>query len=92
MEDYKVVIKYWDVAEISEIQKNDEYLKKRYDNYFESWNDYCANYIGNDIKVCHLIPINSEDLLTQLAQFGNLDDNDTLYASIKSTSSIIENN
>ena len=92
--DSNIVIKFWNVTEIAEIQKNDGYLKKRYDKYFESWKEYCVNYIGQDIKVCHIFPVDNEDLLTQLALYeeDNFDSDNTLYAFTQQISSTFENN
>ncbi len=81
IEDSNIIIKFWNSKAISEFSENNKYKKGIFDNYVESWIEYCLNYIGNTKKIYNIISDNKEDILKQLSFNDNLKSDDVLYAS-----------
>ena len=83
IEDANIIIKFWNSKAISEFAENDKYKKKVFDDYMESWKEYCLNDIGNSKKIYNIISDNKEEILEQLSFDDNLNNNDELYASLQ---------
>lgn len=81
IEDANIIIKFWNSKAISDFAENNQYKKDIFDNYKESWKEYCVNYIGNTKKIYNIISDNKEDVLKQLSFEDNLNSDDVLYAS-----------
>lgn len=83
IEDANIIIKFWNSKAISEFAENNQYKKGIFDNYVESWKEYCLNNIGNSKKIYNIISDNKDDLFKQLLFDDNLNSDDVLYASSK---------
>ena len=81
IEDANIIIKFWNSKAISDFTENDKHKKNIFDNYMESWEEYCLNYIGNTKKIYNIISDSKEDILKQLSFDDNLSSDDVLYAS-----------
>ena len=80
IENTNMIIKFWNSKAITEFAENDKQKKKIFDNYKESWKEYCLNNIGNSKKIYNIISDNKEEILEMLS-FDNLNSDDVLYAS-----------
>lgn len=81
IEDANIIIKFWNSKEITEISKENDYKKMSYENYFESWKDYCLKYIGNSKKVYNVIAGSKEEVYKQF-DFNDDSKNDDTICSV----------
>ena len=87
IEDANIIIKFWNSSAISGFAENDKYKKDIFDNYLESWENFCVNNIGNSKKVYNIFSDSREDIIKQLSFDENLNSDNVLYASAQNLSS-----
>ena len=83
IEDANIIIKFWNSSEIIEFAKNDDYKERIYENYLNSWEEYCLNNIGNTKKIYNIIAGSKEEIFEQFAFSDNLKSNEVVYAMAK---------
>jgi hypothetical protein len=83
IEDANIIIKFWNSEEITELGKENGYKKMGYENYLESWKDYCLKYIGSTKKVYNIIAGSKEEVYKQLDFNDNSKSGDTVYVIAK---------
>ncbi|MBN2590579.1 MAG: hypothetical protein JXA96_12015 [Sedimentisphaerales bacterium] len=88
IEDANIIIKFWNSKAISEFAENDKHKKDVFDNYLESWKEYCLNNIGNSKKVYNIFAANKEDIFKLLSFDDDLNSDNILYASAQKQDSL----
>ncbi len=83
IEDANIIIKFWNSDEITELGKENGYKKLNYENYLESWKDYCLKYIGDTKKVYNIIAGSKEEVYKQLDFNNDLKSDDAAYSVAK---------
>jgi len=66
-----VLIKYWNPLEILALQHKAEYKQRAYENYLESWKNFCAEFQAAGGKIYQIISSDNDEISTSLAKFIN---------------------
>ena len=81
IEDANMIIKFWNSKEIAELVKEGGYKDKIYEDYFNSWKEYCLTRIGNK-KVYNIIAGSKEEIHNMLGESDNQVSDEKIYAFV----------
>lgn len=74
LEDRDVVIKYWDPEQILLLLDKPEYKKIIFDNYLQTWADFCGQYMGSGGKICQVVSADEKEIVSQLIHSSELNE------------------
>lgn len=79
-EDGRKVISYWDPVEIKALDQQAERRMLAYQNYVNSWKDFCAKYQQAGGQIFQIISADREEILAQLTSCDELSETQITYA------------
>jgi hypothetical protein len=71
--DQNTIIKYWNPEEILALKRQKNSRIFYYDNYLESYKDFCSEYLGNGGRIYQIITADNKEILKKLFQFDELE-------------------
>ncbi len=78
--DGDTVISYWDPATIQALSGQDEHRMFLYQNYLNSWKDFCMEYQQAGGEIFQIVSSDREEILAQLTLRDEPDETQTTYA------------
>jgi hypothetical protein len=78
--DGRNIISFWDPVEIQALGQQAEHKKLAYQNYVNSWKDFCATYQQAGGKIVQIVSADREEVLAQLTSCDALSETQTTYA------------
>ncbi|UCC98870.1 MAG: hypothetical protein JSW66_03055 [Phycisphaerales bacterium] len=88
--DRNVMVKYWDPIEILALDQQAEYRKRAYEDYLESWKDFCGQYQRAGGTVYSIISADSGEILAGLTDCSELNGEERTYALAQDNAAIID--
>jgi hypothetical protein len=64
----KLIIKYWHPEEILALKQQQNYKIRSYDNYMESYRDFCSQYLENGGELCQIVTADNVEVLAKLME------------------------
>jgi hypothetical protein len=78
--DRNIIIKYWDPVEILSLDQQAEYRKLAYENYLESWKEFCGQYQQAGGTIYQIVSADSDEILAKLTLCNELNGEEKTYA------------
>ena len=85
-----IIIKYWDPVEILSLDRQAEYRKRAYENYLESWKEFCGQYQQAGGTIYQIVSADSDEILAKLTLCNELNGQERIYALAQSSTAAAE--
>lgn len=72
--DKNIIIKYWNPEEILALKKQQSHRIRYYENYLESYRDFCSEYLNSGGEVHQIITADNAEVLAKLMEYDRLKD------------------
>jgi hypothetical protein len=66
--DKKLIIKYWNPEAILALKQQQDYKTRLYDNYMESYRDFCSKFLANGGELCQIVASDNVEVLAKLLE------------------------
>ncbi len=70
--DQNIIIKYWNPEEILALRKRKNSRIFYYDNYLESYKDFCGEYLSNGGQIYQIVTADNKEILKKLFECNEL--------------------
>lgn len=70
--DQNIIIKYWNPEEILALKRQKNSRIFYYENYLESYKEYCSEYLNNGGKIYQVITADNREILAKLLEYDEL--------------------
>lgn len=70
--DQNIIIKYWNPEEILALKKRKNSRIFYYDNYLESYKEFCSEYLSNGGQIYQIVTADNKEILKKLFEYNEL--------------------